>query len=82
MVVKQKLEAEMDEAFHPYSYGYRPGKSAHDALDQARRSCWQRAWVLDMDIKAYFDTIDHELLMKAVKRHTGQKWTLLYIERA
>ena len=73
MVVKQALEPELEREFHPDSYGYRPNKSAHDALRQTRTRCWQRAWVLDMDIKAYFDTIDHELLMKAVRHHTNQK---------
>ena len=59
--------------------GYRPNKSAHDALQLARVRCWKWAWVLDMDIKGYFDTINHDLLMKAV--HTNQKGILLYIER-
>lgn len=81
MVVKQELEPVLEREFHPDSYGYRPNKSAHAALRQTRMRCWHRAWVLDMDIKAYFDTIDHELLMKAVRRHTDQKWVLLYIER-
>ncbi len=81
MVVKQVLEPELEREFHPDSYGYRPNKSAHDALRQTRTRCWKRAWVLDMDIKSYFDTIDHALLMKAVRLHTDQKWVLLYIER-
>lgn len=80
MVVKQELEPVLEREFHTDSYGYRPNKSAHDALQQTRTRCWRRAWVLDMDIKSYFDTIDHELLMKAVRRHTDQKWVLLYIE--
>ncbi len=78
MVVKQVLEPILERVFHSDSYGYRPKKSAHDAIQRARTRCWQRAWVLDMDIKAYFDTIDHDLLMKAVRKHTGQKWVLLY----
>ena len=81
MVVKMVLEPDVDRVFHPDSYGYRPNKSAHDALRQTRKRCWQRDWVLDMDIKSYFDTIDHVLLMKAVRKHTDQKWVLLYIER-
>ena len=81
MVAKAALEPVLEQEFHPDSYGYRPNKSAHDAIRQARVRCWRRAWVLDMDIKAYFDTIDHELLMKAVRRHTEEKWLLLYIER-
>ena len=81
MVVKQVLEPILERVFHPDSYGYRPKKSAHDAIRRTRTRCWQRAWVLDMDIKSYFDTIDHDLLMKAVRKHTEQKWVLLYIER-
>jgi len=81
MVVKQILEPEMEAVFHSDSYGYRPNTSALRALRQMRERCWRWAWVLDMDIKAYFDTIDHELLMKAVRRHTNQRWILLYIER-
>lgn len=81
MVVKMFLEPILEQEFHADSYGYRPNKSAHDALKQTRKRCWERAWVLDMDIKAYFDTIDHDLLMKAVRHHTDQKWVLLYIER-
>ena len=81
MVVKQELEPVLEREFHPDSFGYRPNKSAHDALRQTRTRCWYRAWVLDMDIKAYFDTIDHKLLMKVVRRHTDQKWVLLYTER-
>ncbi len=63
------------------SYGYRPGKSAPDALERTRKRCWNRAWVLDLDIKAFFDTIDHTLLMRAVRKHTSEKWLLLYIQR-
>ncbi len=81
MMVKTVLEPEVERVFHSDSYGYRPNKSAHDALQRARVRCWKWAWVLDMDIKEYFDTINHDLLMNAVKRHTNQKWILLYIER-
>ena len=81
MVVKQQLEPEMEKHFHPDSYGYRPGKSAHQALSQTRRRCWRKDWVLDLDIKAFFDTIDHTLMMRALRRHTDQKWVLLYVER-
>ena len=56
-VVKQAIEPEIDRHFHPDSYGYRPGKSAHQALARAKQRCWKRLWVLDMDIKAFFDTI-------------------------
>jgi len=80
-VVKQYLEPELEKHFHPDSYGYRPGKSALDAVGMARKRCWKSDWVLDLDIKAFFDTIDHELMMRAVRRHTEEKWVLLYIER-
>jgi group II intron reverse transcriptase/maturase len=81
MVVKRYLEPILEPAFHEDSYGYRPGKSAHDALAVARRRCWDRDWVLDLDIKSFFDEIDWELLMRAVRRHTDCKWVLLYLER-
>lgn len=80
-VVKQQLEPELENHFHPDSYGYRPGKSALDAVGQARKNCWKHDWVLDLDIKGFFDNIDHYLLMKAVRWHTDEKWILLYIER-
>ena len=67
--------------FHPDSYGYRPGKSAIDAVRQARQRCWRYDWVLDIDVKGYFDSIDWELLLKAVRHHTDCPWVLLYIER-
>jgi len=81
MVVKEAIEPDIDRKFHPDSYGYRPGKSAHQALSKAKERCWRRPWVLDMDIKAFFDTIEHDLLMRAVKKHVKLKWQLLYIER-
>lgn len=71
----------MEPLFHPDSYGYRPGKSALDAVGKCRERCWRRNWVIDLDIKAFFDTVDHELVMKAVSRHTNEKWVLLYVER-
>jgi RNA-directed DNA polymerase len=81
MVIKQKLEPGLEEVFHEDSYGYRPGRSAHNALGKARERCWRYDWVLDLDIKSFFDTISHELLMRAVRRHTEERWCLLYIER-
>ena len=80
-VVKGYLEPELEKHFHPDSYGYRPGKSALDAVGVARERCWRFAWVLDLDIKSYFDTISHELLLRAVRKHTDCPWVLLYIER-
>ena len=80
-VVKGYLEPELEKHFHPHSYGYRPGKSALEAVGVARKRCWRYAWVLDLDIRAYFDTIPHDLLLKAVRKHTDCRWALLYIER-
>lgn len=81
MVVKTYLEPILEPHFHADSYGYRPRKSAKDALGVARQRCWRYDWVLDLDIKSFFETIDHGLLMKAVRRHTTCAWALLYIER-
>jgi RNA-directed DNA polymerase len=81
MVVKQRLESKAEPYFHPDSYGYRPGKSALDAVGKARERCWDRYWVIDLDIRKFFDTINHKLLMRAVRKHTNCRWVLLYIER-
>ena len=81
MVIKQQLEKKKKKVFHQDSYGYRPNKSAIDALKQARTRCWRNDWVLDLDIKGFFDNINHELMMKAVEKHTQDKWVLLYIKR-
>jgi RNA-directed DNA polymerase len=81
MVAKMYFEPEVDQYFHPDSYGYRPGKSAIEAVGVARKRCWRYNWVVDLDIKGFFDNIDHELLMRAVRKHTDSKWLLLYIER-
>lgn len=81
MVVKMQLEPEVEPLFHADSYGYRPGKSAHDAVGQARQRCWRYDWVLDLDIKGFFDNIPRDLLMKAVRKHARQAWVVLYIER-
>lgn len=75
------LEEKLEPIFHPDSYGYRPGRSAHDALGLARRRCWKQGWVLDLDIRAFFDSVPHDLLLKAVAHHTDVRWVLLYIER-
>ncbi len=81
MVVKSRLEPEVDPLFHPDSYGYRPGKSALEAVGQARQRCWRSDWIIDLDIKGFFDNIDQNLLMRAVKKHAKEKWIVLYIER-
>ena len=80
-VGKRYLEPILEEHFHPDSYGYRPKKSAIEAIGAARQRCWRYDWVLDLDIKGFFDSIDHGLLMRAVRNHTDCKWVLLYIER-
>lgn len=75
------LEKMLEPHFHKDMYGYRPNKSAHQALSVTRKRCWQYDWVLDLDIQGYFPGIDHELLMKAVRHHVQEKWILLYLER-
>lgn len=81
MAVVLSIMPVLDRIFHDDSYGYRPNKSAHDAVTKARERCFKYPWVLDMDISKFFDTIDHDLLMKAVSIHVKEKWMLLYIER-
>lgn len=81
MVVKLVLEPNVEPQFLTDSYGYRPHKSAHDALAVTRQRCWRYDWVLEFDIKGLFDNIPHDLLMKAVEKHTQCNWQLLYIER-
>ena len=80
-VVKMVLEPIVEPQFHCDSYGYRPGRSAHDAIGVARKRCWTFDWVLDLDIRAFFDTLDHKLVMHAVSRYTRCRWVLLYVER-
>jgi RNA-directed DNA polymerase len=80
-VVRRYLEPRLEPVFDPDSYGYRPGRSAIDAVRQARQRCFRYDWVLDLDVKAYFDSIDWELMLKAVCCHTNCPWVLLYIER-
>ena len=81
VVVKQLIETEMESIFLPDSYGYRPRKSALDAVRVTRERCWKYDWVLEFDIKGLFDNIDHVLLLKAVRKHVTCDWALLYIER-
>ncbi len=75
------MEPVMEKVFHSDSYGYRPGKSAHTAIDQCLVRCHAYRWVIDMDIKGYFDCIDHELMMKVVEYYFTDRWVLLYIQR-
>lgn len=81
MVVKMTFEPNVEPFFLPDSYGYRPGRSALDAVGVTRERCWKYDWVLEFDIKGLFDNIDHDLLMRAVKKHTQNTMVLLYIER-
>ena len=81
MVVKMIVEPRLERCFHPSSFGYRSGRNAHQAVNQARRNCWRYDWVLDMDMKAFFDTIDHDLMMSAIEKHVPEKWIRLYIQR-
>jgi RNA-directed DNA polymerase len=80
-VARRYLEPVLEPVFHADSYGYRPGKSAIDAVRKARERCWRYDWVLDLDIKGFFDSLDWELLLKAVRSHTDCRWVLLYVER-
>ena len=81
MVVTMYLEPSVEPLFHADSYGYRPGKAAFGAVATARQRCWKSDWVIDLDIKGFFDNLDHRLMMRAVKKHTDCPWILLYIER-
>ena len=80
-VVRRHLEPRLEPIFHADSYGYRPGRSAIDAVRTARQRCWRSDWVLDLDVQAFFDSLDHELLLRAVRHHTDAPWVLLYVER-
>ena len=81
MVAKLYLEPQVEPIFHPDSYGYRPGRSAHDALAITRKRCWRYDWILEFDIRGLFDNIPTDLMMKAVQCHTQESWILLYVER-
>lgn len=80
-VVAMHLGPITERQFHPDSYGYRPGRSAHQAVEQARQRCWRYAWALDLDIRSFFDSLDHSLMKRAVHRFTEDRWVLLYVER-
>lgn len=81
MVIKKYLEPRLESIFHPNSFGYRPGKSAHQALEQARENCWKYDWVIDLDVQSFFDEIDHKLLRKGLEKHVEEKWVLMYVDR-
>jgi group II intron reverse transcriptase/maturase len=80
-VVKRYMEQRIDAKFHPQSYGYRPLKSAKQAIEQVRQNCLQQDWVLDMDISKFFDEIDHDLMLKAVEAMVAEKWIKVYVQR-
>ncbi|MCC5944924.1 MAG: group II intron reverse transcriptase/maturase [Bernardetiaceae bacterium] len=80
-VVKQHLEKIVEPKFHDSSYGYRPKRNAHQAVEQANRNTYNHDFAIDLDIKGFFDSIDHDLLMKAVGHYCQEKWVLMYVER-
>jgi group II intron reverse transcriptase/maturase len=80
-VVKEYLEPRFEKLFSENSYGYRPRKSAHGALGKVRENCWRNDWVIDLDIKGFFDNIDHKKLMLALEKHVSENWCLMYIKR-
>jgi group II intron reverse transcriptase/maturase len=83
-VVKEFMEEHIDQKFHPHSYGYRPMKSAHDALRQVQQNCLNQSWIIDMDISNFFDEIDHELMLKAVEHimpEDARWWVMIYVKR-
>lgn len=81
MVAKMYIEPNVEKIFHDDSYGYRPNKSAIQAIGILRERCWQKAWVVEFDIKSMFDNIRHDYLIEMVKRHTNEKWIILYVKR-
>jgi RNA-directed DNA polymerase len=80
-VVAMELEKRVEPMFHPNSYGYRPNRSALDAVGECRRRCWKTDWVIDLDIQKFFDTVDHELMVKTVRANTDLTWVVLYVQR-
>ncbi len=80
-VVRRYLEPKVEPLFHPDSYGYRPGRSALQAVGVCRERCWRSDWVIELDIKSFFDSVPHELVLRSVRRHTDERWILLDVER-
>lgn len=80
-VAARRLEARVEPIFHPDSYGYRPGRSALDAVAVCRRRCWRLDWVVDLDIQRFFDSVRWDLVLKAVEAHTSDRWVVLYVKR-
>ncbi|MGR5863588.1 reverse transcriptase domain-containing protein [Bacillus cereus] len=81
MVAKLYFEPNVEKLFYEDSYGYRPNKSAIQAIEATRKRCWRKDWVLEFDIKGLFDNIRHDYLIEMVKRHTNQEWITLYVQR-
>ena len=80
-VVALQLEPRTEQIFHADSYGYRPGRSPQMAVEKCRERCWTKDWVLDLDVQKFFDSVDHDLMVRAVEANTGQKWVVLYVKR-
>jgi RNA-directed DNA polymerase len=80
-VVAAHLSERVERVFHPDSYGYRPGRSALDALESCRRRCWRYDWVVEFDIRGFFDTVPWDKVVSAVERHTEARWVVLYVRR-
>ncbi len=80
-VIKNQIETKIEKVFHPNSYGYRPNRNAHQALGKVRENCWSYDWVIDLDIKNFFDQINHDKLLKAVDKHVSEDWIICYIKR-
>ncbi|MEN3614279.1 group II intron reverse transcriptase/maturase [Plantactinospora sp. ZYX-F-223] len=80
-VVAARLEAKVEPIFHPDSYGYRPNRSALDAVAACRQRCWKTDWVIDLDIQKFFDSVPWDLVIKAVQAHTNDRWVVLYVKR-
>jgi group II intron reverse transcriptase/maturase len=80
-VVARRLEARVEPIFHPDSYGYRPNRSALDAVAACRKRCWRKDWVIDLDIAKFFDSVPWDLIVKAVEANTDQPWVVLYVKR-
>jgi retron-type reverse transcriptase len=80
-VVATRLGEKVEPIFHPDSYGYRPGKSALDAVAVCRTRCWKHDWVIDIDVAAFFDSVDWDLMLKAVAAHCTEPWVMLYVTR-
>ena len=80
-VTVMTVEPNVEKVFHDDSYGYRPGRSPLDAVAACRQRCFKNDWAVDLDVKSFFDTVPWDLMLRAVARHTDQKWVLLYVER-